>query len=110
MRKIYIIIALIYVTFATPAIADMTSTFTLPSGVDVKIVEAPFEKKLFRIDGCSERNSGCRINGHVPFGIVFGLPKTYVKSIAVSFQGRAYSLDVSICITVGGLIHSNIKA
>jgi hypothetical protein len=95
MKNIFSIVVLSFVIFATPAIADTTSTFTLPSGVEVKIVEATFQKSLFKVEGCSDRDSVCRINGHVPVGSAFGLPKTYVKSITISFQGRSYSLDVS---------------
>jgi len=95
MRNIYIVIVLSFVLCAALVMADTTSTFILPSGVEVKIVEAPFQKSLFKVEGCSERDSVCRINGHAPAGIAFGLPKTYVKSITVSFQGRSYSLDVS---------------
>jgi len=85
-----------FLLFATAAVAaDKTSTFTLPSGVKVTIVEVPFEKSLFKIEGCSDRDSVCRINGHAPFGVAFGLPKTYVKSITVSFKGRSNSLDAS---------------
>ncbi len=76
-------------------VADTSAVFTLPSGVRVEIVEANFQKTLFSISGCSERGDVCRINGHVPFGADFGLPKTYVKNITVLFQGQSYSLDVS---------------
>lgn len=41
-----------------PAAADTAAAFTLPSGVAVRIVEAPFR---------ASRESECRINGrHVP--------------------------------------------
>lgn len=95
MRNIYAAIVLISVICSTPVIADMAATFTLPSGVEVRIAEAPFQKSLFRIEGCAEQNSVCRINGHAPAGVAFGLPKTYVRSITVSFQGQSYSLDAS---------------
>lgn len=95
MKNISLITILSFIIFTSSATADMTSTFTLPSGVEVKIIEAPFQKALFKVEGCSEGDSVCRINGHAPAGIAFGLPKTYVKSITVSFQGRSYSLDVS---------------
>src|ERR1700733_11301338 len=74
--------------FASPA-------FTLPSGVHVEIIEAPFQKGQFNISGCSNDGNACRINGHVPSGSGFSLPKTYVKAITVSYQGRSYSLDAS---------------
>ncbi|MDA8078292.1 MAG: hypothetical protein M0Z79_05070 [Nitrospiraceae bacterium] len=95
MSNVYLSFLLSLVIFTAPAFADMTSTFALPSGVEVKIIEAPFQKSLFRIEGCSGRESVCRINGRAPAGVAFGLPKTYVKSITVSFRGRSYSLDAS---------------
>jgi hypothetical protein len=96
MIKLYVSIILISIMLSTPLIAeDMTSTFSLPSGIEVKIVEATFQKNQFKVEGCSDQDSVCRINGHIPFGIAFGLPKTYLKSITISFRGRSYSLDVS---------------
>src|ERR1700730_8670191 len=76
-------------------LADTTATFTLPSGVLVRIVEAPFEPSRVKIRGCSNQDSRCLINGRVPAGVAFGLPKTYVKSITVTFKGSSYSLDAS---------------
>jgi len=71
----------------TLACAETTATFTLPSGVAVRIVEAPFKLS---------READCRINGRrVPWGPGVSLPKTYVKSITVSFRGRSYELDAS---------------
>jgi hypothetical protein len=88
-------LALILAVVSAPAFADTEATFTLPSGVKVKIIEAPFYKKFFKISGCTETSGACFINGHVPFGVAFGLPKTYVKSISVSYRNQSYSLDVS---------------
>lgn len=79
----------------TPAAADSDTAFTLPSGVGVHIIEAPFENSKFTSDGCTGTDVGCRINGHVPFGTDFDLPKTYVKSISITFQKKTYLLDVS---------------
>lgn len=95
MNNGYSIIVLSFFMLVSPALADTTSMFTLPSGVEVKIIEAAFDKSRFKVEGCSDRDSVCRINGHVPVGIAFGLPKTYVKRITVSFKGRSYSLNVS---------------
>ena len=75
--------------------ADTTAAFTLPSGVAVRIVEAPFKASQFKIQGCSEQDSACLINGRVPFGNADALPRTYVKSITVSFKGRSYALDAT---------------
>lgn len=71
------------------------SVFTLPSGVHVKIIESPFQARQFKVSGCGEHDSVCLINGQLPFGVAFGLPKTYVKAITVTFQGHSYSLDSS---------------
>lgn len=95
MRNIFAAIIFCFLAIETRANADTTSTFTLPSGVEVKIVEASFKKSLFKIEGCSDKNSVCRINGQLPFGTSFGLPKTYLKKISISFKEKSYLLDVS---------------
>lgn len=86
-------IILLLMMLPSAAIAETKASFSLPSGVKVQIVEAPFKKEHFKVEGCSEQDDLCRINGRVPFGTAFGLPKTYVKSIHVSFQGQTYSLN-----------------
>lgn len=88
-------IALICIIGSSSAFADTVAAFTLPSGANVKITEARFQRTLFKISGCTEGSTICRINGRPPFGTAFDLPKTYVKSISVSYQGQSYSLDVS---------------
>src|SRR5260370_41942717 len=88
-------LALMLVIASAPVLADTEATFTLPSGVKVKIIEALFDKKVFKISGCTESSTTCFINGHVPFGFDGGLPETYVKSISVSYRHQSYSLDVS---------------
>lgn len=74
--------------------ADSNASFTLPSGVLVTIIEAPFKKANFKIVGCNGHDA-CFINGHVSFGVLEKIPKTYVKSISVSFKGRSFELDAS---------------
>jgi hypothetical protein len=74
---------------------DTTLTFILPSKVEITIIESPFQKANFDVEGCSEQSMGCRINGYIPYGVAFGLPKTFVKSITVLFQDKSYELDVS---------------
>lgn len=94
MKPLFLSTAVAWLLALVPmAFADSTAAFTLPSGVAVRIVEAPFEVSKFKVQGCSEQASGCRINGRVPFGVAFGYPQTYVKSITASFKGRTYSLD-----------------
>jgi hypothetical protein len=88
-------LALVVALISVPALADTEAAFILPSGVKVKIIEAPFNKELFKVLGCTDSGPPCFINGHVPFGVAFGLPETYVKSILVSYQGQSYSLEVS---------------
>jgi len=88
-------IALICAMASVSALADTEAMFTLPSGVSVKITEATFQKKLFKVSGCAEGSTSCRINGHTPFGSALEMPKTYVKSILISYQGQSYSLNAS---------------
>ena len=76
---------------ATPAEAS----FVLPSGVKVQIVEAPFKRQDWHVEGCGEDDKICLIDGHPPFGTAWGTPITYVKSITVEYQGRTHLLDVS---------------
>ena len=94
MRLLGTLLSLVFLPAAV-ANADTTALFTLPSGVKVQIIEAPFDPSRFKVEGCSGTSEVCRIDGHVPFGTAFGLPRTYVKSIIISFQGHSYSLDVS---------------
>ena len=76
-------------------VADTSAAFNLPSGVRIEIIESNFQSKLFNISGCLEQDKVCLINGHIPFGVDVGLPKTYVKSITVSYHNQFYSLDIS---------------
>ena len=80
-----------------PTLPDTTAKFTLPSGVQVRIVEAPFDSSRFKVKQCPETRGStpCLINGSIPFGIGWELPKTFVKSITISFKGQSYELDAS---------------
>lgn len=89
------LVTLSILLYCTSGFAETTATFSLPSDVVVTIKEAAFREAKFDLVGCSEKSYTCRINGHIPFGVAFGLPKTYLKSITVSFQGTAYALDVT---------------
>lgn len=89
--------------------ADQRVAFSLPSGVRVEIVEAAFHKTLFKISGCGVNDQICLINGQIPFGTDSGLPKTYTKSITVSYQGKSYSLDVSNMYNAWGARPLDIK-
>jgi hypothetical protein len=74
--------------------AETAAVFTLASGVTVRIVEEPVT---------ASRQSQCRIGGRiVPRAEGAPLPKTYVKSITVSFQGRSYELDASCMYNAWG--------
>ena len=79
----------------TPALAKSEAKFTLPSDVKVAIVEEKFDKSGFKISGCTDKDTGCVINGRRPMGVVFGWPSTFVKSVSVSYHGQSYSLDAS---------------
>jgi len=74
--------------------AETAAVFTLPSGVSVRIVERPVR---------AARESECRIGGRT-IGRAGDAPppKTYVKSITVSFQGRSYALDASCMYNAWG--------
>jgi len=78
-----------------PAAFSKNADFVLPSGVRIEIVEAPFKKDAFKVSGCNADSKGCLINGRIPFGNAEDLPKTYVKSIRATYQGRTHSLDAS---------------
>lgn len=86
---------LLSLLFPSSVLADKTSTFALPSNVGVTIVESAFQEAKFDVEGCSTKSPMCRINGRIPYGVALGLPKTYVKSITISFQGASYALDVT---------------
>ena len=87
------VVTLFFCMFSTLALADSASTFTLPSDVRVTIVEAAFHEENFTIDGCSAKSPICFINGKLPYGLAFGLPKTYIKSVTIFYQGTSYALD-----------------
>jgi hypothetical protein len=70
-------------------------SFKLPGGMAIRIVEAPFVASRHRIKSCRGRADVCLVDGRVPFGTTGGMPKTYVKSISASIQGRRYELDAS---------------
>lgn len=95
MRKICLLMAAAFAFWVGQASAGSDVEFLIPSGVQVKIVEASFNKVLFKTSGCGNSDGVCFINGHIPFGVDSDLPKTFVKSIAVLYQGESYSLDVS---------------
>ncbi|MFL6604739.1 MAG: hypothetical protein ACJ8R9_25860 [Steroidobacteraceae bacterium] len=90
-----IFIAIAFVILSSAVYADTEATFALPSGVSVKITEDNFDTKLFKTAGCTDTAGFCLIDGRVPSGVAFGLPKTYVKRIMVSYQGHAYPLEAS---------------
>ena len=89
----FIILAFLPAVFTSVASADSSVNFKLPSGVAVEIVERPFVKSQFKVDGCSSQALKCLVNGRIPFGTDLELPKTYVKSIKASFQGKTYLLN-----------------
>lgn len=93
MNKRVLIVAFLLTLPGSSAFAD--STFTLPSGVHVQITEQKFQKDQFQVVGCKVGDKSCLINGHIPFGMMDYLPKTYLKAITVSYLGHSYSLDVS---------------
>ena len=95
MKWISPVLGVFCMIISVDGVADTNAAFTLPSGVQVEIVESNFQRSLFKISECREHEEVCFINGHIPFGVDVGLPKSYVKSIRITYQGQSYSLDVS---------------
>lgn len=75
--------------------SDEISEFVLPSGVKVRLVEAPFTEERFRVSLCHEGAPICRIDGKVPFGTVGERPTTYLKEISITYGKVRYRLDTS---------------
>jgi hypothetical protein len=95
LKQCYVILGIVQlIVWSSLSLADQTISFLLPSGVQVEIVEKPFQKSLFKITGCDGRTT-CLINGRVPFGIDVELPKTFVSKINISYRSSVYSLDSS---------------
>jgi hypothetical protein len=88
-------IILFGIMVSSVAYAESQAVFKLPSGVDVKIIEDNFSSSDFKIEGCTDTDSYCLINGKLPYGTAFGLPKTYLKSISISYKGCSYELNTS---------------
>lgn len=95
MTKIFnwLLTVSLLLTYSNLVKADEIARFTLPSGVKVEIIEAPFLKKNFKLKGCSSQEPVCEINGNLPYGSDLELPKTFVKSIRVSISDKSYTLD-----------------
>lgn len=93
--KIMRAIGILWVISQGFAMAGTCSNFTLPSGVDITIVEYDFDAAKFNIEKCSTGGSICRINGRSPYGVDIDYPKTYVRSITASFGKSSYELNVT---------------
>lgn len=78
----------------------------LPSGVEVEIVEMPFQRASFTVSDCDDHSAACLINGHVPFGTDLGLPKTFVRRIRVSYQDMPIHWIRRICMMLGVAVAS----
>ncbi len=89
----FFVFVLLTVGFMAEAFADHLVNFTLRSGVAVELDERTFVASQFKVEGCKQHEQKCLINGSTPFGVAWGLPKTYVKSIKVTFQNKTYSLN-----------------
>jgi hypothetical protein len=97
MNKACLLMTAATAFLAGSATAESNAEFLLPSGVRVTVVEATFNKSLFKISGCNNGNGNgiCIINGRAPLGTDSALPKTFLKNITVSHQKHFYSLNVS---------------
>jgi hypothetical protein len=84
----------LFAILATMAAAPAANVvrFTLPSGVKVEIVEAPFASSGIKAVGCENAVQVCRLGGK-PYGMATGLPKTYVRSIGITYVNATYRLD-----------------
>lgn len=82
---------------------ESTSTFTLPSGVEVKIVEAAFSKIMYKVEPCKDKErTGCVINGKHPHGTASTMPKTFLKELTITYKGKSYQLDTSSMFNAWG--------
>lgn len=97
MSSIYFLkkFILIFVLILSGCNVKAESSFTLPSGVSVTIVEKKFDPQMHKITGCTTRDNFCNINGEIPFGIDQNIPKTILESITINFQDNIYVLDTS---------------
>lgn len=90
MRSVLVLSIGLVISAATNA-ADVVASFTLPSKVKVRIVEAPFAQSGMVFD----EKRPCFIEGRVPFGTDCGRPETYLKELTISYEGKTYQLDTS---------------
>ena len=90
MRSLLALSIGLFISAATNA-ADVVASFTLPSKVKVRVVEAPFAQSGLVF----EEKEPCVIEGRVPFGTDCGRPKTYLKELTISYEGKTYQLDTS---------------
>jgi hypothetical protein len=91
MRWRLLFLATLIAVSLTARGADTAARFTLPSGVAITIVEAPFSEAHYPVS-CSKDRRPCLINGRVPFGAIEA-PTTYVKRITATFEKRTFVLD-----------------
>jgi hypothetical protein len=61
----------------------------------VTIVEAEFSAGKFKVSGCDGPSRECLVDGRIPFGVIDEVPRSFLKSIDVSFKGKTHSLDTS---------------
>jgi hypothetical protein len=66
--------------------SDRLSKFVLPSGIEVRIVEA----------SCEGAGTACQTRGKTAAGVFVGeRPLTYLKEITIRYKDKAYRLDTS---------------
>ncbi|GHS89598.1 hypothetical protein FACS189487_10140 [Campylobacterota bacterium] len=91
---------LVIVFIASNLVADSTTevknVILLKNGAKLEVIEDIFDAKKFNIE---YRKDDSRIieyiNGRIPYGVDFGTPKTYAKSIELYYKGKTYNLDSS---------------
>ena len=95
MIKITISAILILCFASLQAKADDIKEFKLDSGIKVTIEEAPFDPKGHEIINCKGSEMPCLIDGGFPYGTDFSLPRSYLKKLIITYEGKSYSLDSS---------------
>ena len=81
---------------AQDATSDKRDTIVLRfEDSSITIVQVPFVRKGAKIKPCEDASFPCEIDGHIPYGAHEGGPKTYIKEIRFSRNGKQFVLPSS---------------
>ena len=86
------IVLLALLAGALSTLKQQTVNLTLPSGVHVSIIEAPFRGSGIAMRGCTKSATVCLVGGK-PYGLATGLPRTYIREIVATYRGSKFVLD-----------------